>query len=208
MYKIYFGEVFLLLTKELPAGNSGKNYNNKNNKLLAYKNELDLKESLSLVQSGEANITIIAVQPELLLEKIFNDYLLINAAGGLVKNEKDEMLMIFRRNKWDLPKGKIEANEDIEKAAIREVKEETGLKTVRITKKITETYHAYSEKGVKCIKKTYWFEMMASSIQKLVPQIEESISKAEWKDQVSLSKAMKKTFPNIVDVINWYLRMN
>ena len=33
---------------------------------------------------------------------------LIEAAGGLVKNEDGEYLFIFRNNKWDLPKGKIE----------------------------------------------------------------------------------------------------
>src|SRR6267154_620027 len=36
---------------------------------------------------------------------------LIEAAGGLVQNEKNEWLIIFRRGKWDLPKGKIEGDE-------------------------------------------------------------------------------------------------
>ena len=32
-------------------------------------------------------------------------------AGGLVVNKKSEILLIFRKNMWDLPKGKIENNE-------------------------------------------------------------------------------------------------
>ena len=51
----------------------------------------------------------------------------IAAAGGLVKNERGEKLFIFRLGKWDLPKGKLSGKETAEEAAIREVKEETGL---------------------------------------------------------------------------------
>ncbi len=43
----------------------------------------------------------------------------VEAAGGLVLNEKGEVLMIFRRGSWDLPKGKIDPNESVETAAIR-----------------------------------------------------------------------------------------
>ncbi|MFM8758223.1 MAG: NUDIX domain-containing protein, partial [Methylophilaceae bacterium] len=43
------------------------------------------------------------------------------AAGGLVENELGQVLMIFRRGKWDLPKGKLDPNESIDECALREV---------------------------------------------------------------------------------------
>ena len=40
------------------------------------------------------------------------EFELIVAAGGLVKKHKD-YLFIYRNGKWDLPKGKLENNEDL-----------------------------------------------------------------------------------------------
>ena len=40
------------------------------------------------------------------------------AAGGKIINSKNETLFIFRNNKWDLPKGKVELNETLNQAAI------------------------------------------------------------------------------------------
>ena len=48
-------------------------------------------------------------------------------AGGLILNQYNEVLFIFRKNLWDLPKGKVEFYETLEKAALREVIEETGV---------------------------------------------------------------------------------
>ena len=50
--------------------------------------------------------------------------------GALISNKS--ILLIKRRkppyrNYWGLPGGKIKAGEQIEKAAVREIKEETGI---------------------------------------------------------------------------------
>src|SRR5438046_1555734 len=60
---------------------------------------------------------------EKLKKVFFKQFVLVQTGGGLVINEKDEVLMIFRRGKWDLPKGKIDQGESIEQCAVREVKE-------------------------------------------------------------------------------------
>jgi 8-oxo-dGTP pyrophosphatase MutT (NUDIX family) len=60
----------------------------------------------------------------------------IVAAGGLVFNENKELLMIYRRSKWDLPKGKLDEGETIEECAIREVEEETGVQQIILGKLI------------------------------------------------------------------------
>ena len=69
-------------------------------------------------------------------EESFKDYtkdkVIIEAAGGLVFNEKNELLMIFRRGFWDLPKGKVDEGETLEQCAVREVQEETGLQNIML----------------------------------------------------------------------------
>ena len=66
-------------------------------------------------------------------ESFCANYMLIEAAGGLVYNAKDQLLMIFRNGKWDLPKGKLEVGENIEQCAMREVEEECGISGLTIT---------------------------------------------------------------------------
>lgn len=56
----------------------------------------------------------------------------IEAAGGLLTKELDghPLVMVVRRVKyadWALPKGKLEAGETWQQAALREVREETGV---------------------------------------------------------------------------------
>ena len=106
----------------------------------------------------------------------------IIAGGGVVVNEKNQVLFIYRRKKWDLPKGKLDPGEDIKACAIREVMEETGIRNLTIGKLIIVTTHSYEEKGLNMQKETHWFEMKASTIDNsiLTPQLEEEIEKIEW----------------------------
>jgi 8-oxo-dGTP pyrophosphatase MutT (NUDIX family) len=94
-----------------------------------------------------------------------NNQQLIEAAGGLVLNERGNLLMIFRRGKWDLPKGKRDAGESIETCAVREVEEETGLAGVQLMKAVGQTNHSYLDPftNLPTLKITYWFMMYASS---------------------------------------------
>lgn len=107
-------------------------------------------------------------------------FTLIEAAGGLVKNERNEYLFIFRLGKWDLPKGKAEYDETPEMTAVREVEEECGLTNLKIEKKLTKTFHTYHEKGKSILKKTHWFLMNVEGPQVLAPQTEEGITEVKW----------------------------
>ena len=80
---------------------------------------------------------------EKLLKHLFKKLRVVTAAGGMVLNDKDEILFIYRKKRWDLPKGKTEKNETIESSAIREVEEETGvermIESLRRSKKAGKT---------------------------------------------------------------------
>jgi len=127
----------------------------------------------------------------------------IIAAGGLVYNEKDELLMIFRRGKWDLPKGKLDDGETIEDCAIREVMEETGLTTVIRGNLIGITYHQYFDQWLKedVIKESHWYRMEAPGNQQLIPQTEEDIEIIKWVSEKELDEYLENSYDNIVEIV-------
>lgn len=133
--------------------------------------------------------------------KLSDHFQFLEAAGGLVFNEDGKVLFIFRRGKWDLPKGKIDAGENPEQAAVREVSEETGLVKPVITQTICDTYHIYPLKGQFILKKTYWFKMKSAGIQKPIPQTEEDITEALWLNAGNIRNVIQNTFPSIIDVM-------
>jgi 8-oxo-dGTP pyrophosphatase MutT (NUDIX family) len=131
-------------------------------------------------------------------------FTVIKAAGGLVLNGKHEILFMFRRGKWDLPKGKLDKGETLETCAVREVKEETGLQKVSLKKPLITTYHTYHENGKHILKESYWYTMQASGTDNLVPQTEEDIHEVKWVPQKKLNEVMSNTFPSIKDVIDTF----
>jgi 8-oxo-dGTP pyrophosphatase MutT (NUDIX family) len=128
----------------------------------------------------------------------------IKAAGGIVFNDKGELLLIKRLGKWDLPKGKIEKGEDTRLAALREVHEECGIHFLGLVSKNTITYHIYFLKGQWILKQTHWFNMIAWDDKNLVPQIEENITEVRWVNHAFISAkdfdtydTLKPIFENI-----------
>ena len=134
-------------------------------------------------------------------DEFCSQYIFVKAAGGLVYNSTGRILMIFRNNKWDLPKGKLEVGESIQDCAIREVKEETGVSNLRIVSELQRTYHTYEINGKSILKCTYWFEMHTNYNKKFVPQIKEGIVKAEWVSSKDIPKKIEKTYGNVKDLI-------
>lgn len=140
-----------------------------------------------------------------LKKEFFKKFTLIKAAGGLVKNEKDEILLIFRRGKWDLPKGKLDDGESLEECAVREVEEETGLKNIKLLSPLMITYHTYHEGTRYVLKESHWFNMQASSEQLLIPQTEEDIVEIKWIAAKDVDQYMEKTFASVADVLKTFL---
>ena len=145
---------------------------------------------------------------EELKKSIWKKFRIVQAGGGLVLNEKKEMLFIFRRGKWDLPKGKMDKGETHEQCAVREVEEETGLKNVVLRKNLLTTYHTYDEGGKHILKESYWYEMSADGSQKLTPQTIEDIHEVKWVAKNNLTEILKNTFPSVKDVIEKYMHVS
>jgi 8-oxo-dGTP pyrophosphatase MutT (NUDIX family) len=133
---------------------------------------------------------------EFLWQEFKNKFKVIEAAGGVVFNKNNEILFIYRLDKWDLPKGKVEKGESIQETAIREVQEECGINKVIIDSFIGKTYHIYTYKEKEILKISYWYKMYSNE-NELIPQLEEDITKVVWKNSDQISNVLKNTYPNI-----------
>ncbi|WP_167617673.1 NUDIX hydrolase [Maribellus sediminis] len=154
-----------------------------------------------LLQSGFTEAVIEHDNPEDAFRFFRSALLNIEAAGGVVRRN-GELLFIFRNGKWDLPKGKIDAGEEKQEAALREVEEECGISDHRIVKELPTTYHIYQSpykktKGEWIFKPTYWYEMEYSGSRNGEPQIEEGITEIRWFKPSELDEVLENTYENL-----------
>ena len=199
MYKVFFNDNIIFLSDDI------KHYFDSDNSLLfPYEDYNNLENIFKIIENNNLQYNIYLFNDN--LENIWTNFLsyfkIIEAAGGLVKNNNGRVLIIERFNKWDLPKGKINKNESIKDAAKREVSEECGINNLEITKELQSTYHTYRLKEQKILKKTYWFEMKYSGNKNLTPQKKESITKAKWFNVSELDEVINNTYLSIIDVLN------
>ncbi len=172
--------------------------------VIEYTSIKQLKKTFQVFEEDNHKMKLIiwsGMEDSIWKQDFFHLFKRVDAAGGLVKNEKREMLFIFRLGKWDFPKGKLMENETLEEAAIREVKEETGLLELEITGSLPSTFHIYTRKGKQILKQTYWFEMEAKSAQSLIPQTEEEICEVRWVGREDLERVLSNTYASIRELM-------
>ncbi|MFD1614919.1 NUDIX hydrolase [Gelatiniphilus marinus] len=189
MHRIFVNDKPIILTTVVEKEDGFKNYLLKTvdmAKVIRKLNRTKLKE-----------VRLIGKKKKKLLERFLKKLPNVVAGGGKVYNDNGEILFIYRNDKWDLPKGKIEGNETIERTAIREVTEETGVSGLEITKPLETTYHIFKRNGRYKIKITYWFEMKTSFKGNLYAQENEGITKVEWLDKAQTKKALENSYANI-----------
>lgn len=128
------------------------------------------------------------------------------SAGGVVyyqsknKNKKSKTQILLIKDsydRWALPKGHLEQKESIWKAALREVQEETGLKDLKIIRKINYTKYFFKEKGRLILKIVYLFLMQA--LDPILNIQKQEIHDAKWFNPQS---AIEKTdYQNLKPII-------
>lgn len=132
----------------------------------------------------------------------------INSAGGLVCNDKHCILLMFKRGKWDMPKGRVEADQSKPEAAMREVHEETGLDIgkLSIEGKLVSTWHTTRHDKTKYLKKTDWYLMKYDGEDKdISPQVEEGIIECRWVHLSDLPNYQTQLRTRINYVIEFWL---
>lgn len=202
MYKIYINDTPLILISSIdlpkfeysPMEALVTPYSGKYQNLLNY---VDLLEKTKRYQQVIIHTPIV----EDLMTDFQKNFKIIEAAGGIVFNTKNEILSIFRRGVWDLPKGKIEKGENPAEAAIREVMEETGIDQLEIVGTPIIGYHTYRLDKKRVLKPTYWFAMKSLYQGKLTPQIEEDIERVMWRPLEDLQRE-NLIYRNLLEVLS------
>ena len=194
MYKVFYNQKSLHFTTVLSN-------NSKNTPLffIKYANANSIIKALK--DRAVTEVYLYHSNAKKIEKHFFKTFQSVEAAGGLVKHQDGRFLFIYRNNKWDLPKGKIEKRETLIKAAIREVSEETGVCDLIIKKPLPKTYHIYNASGKFKVKKTNWFLMESNYLGPLSPQIEENIQMAVWKKDTEIPELMKNAYENIKIVL-------
>jgi len=199
-FKVFIKDKLIIFTENMNVPLRGKNvlfyrYQGMDMLVLEFEHFIRTKKIKTLVVYRKKNA-------DKLFKSFIGRFKLTKAAGGAVISKKDEVLMIFRHGRWDLPKGKKNAGERNRETAIREVMEETGLKQLEIKKKLSVTYHFYRRNKKLIVKKTHWFLMKAKRKQEMIPAIQEGIEKVKWVPFENARRKSNKTFRSITEVLN------
>ena len=189
MYKVFVNQKEIILTSTFPKGNGVK---------VLPLTSTPFKKILRIVRTKRIKrLYLVHDNPKKLLSGFKKKLPVTIAAGGVVQHENGKLLFIYRKKRWDLPKGKVDKSESLQDAAKREVKEETGVKKIKVGKLAGITYHIFKRNNRYQLKETHWFFMKSSYEGTLVPEVMEEITKASWKNKDKTAKAIKKTYPNI-----------
>ena len=190
MYKVFYNQKPIFFTTDL-------NINSDDTPLFHIK--FSKAESIIKALKGKrvSGVYLYHRDAEKLQKYFLKRFPCVEAAGGLVEHENGSYLFIYRNDKWDLPKGKIEKKEVVVDAAVREVMEETGVADLVVKSPMLTTYHVYNANGKFKLKKTYWFLMKSSYSAPLSPQLEENIQMAVWKSKSDFPMLMENAYENI-----------
>ena len=196
MYKVFINERPIILTDSLFVESDFD--------LLNYKNTIISEIIHKLTEGNTKGIILLCADLQEAWRDFKSHFKVISASGGLVINKQLEFLFIFRGGKWDLPKGRIEKGEQIKEAALREVKEECGISKLNLGDFLITTYHIFFQNNQNRLKETHWFQMETTTKEVLIPQLEEGITIAIFKNKEDSLRALDNSYGNIHLVFKAY----
>lgn len=159
----------------------------------------------NLLQKNQS-VFIICRQLQHDFERLFANFEHIYAAGGIVKRNSS-LLFIKRNGFWDIPKGKLEKDEDPQEGALREIEEECGISGMIIQDLLIKTYHTYHYHGKPVLKETTWYALNYNGTEKTQAQSEEGITEVAWFSMNELDTIKNNTFASIIDVLEAYEKL-
>ena len=167
------------------------------------KSTLDALPNLIRQDQDLEGIVLLSSDPDALWMNFCYGYREILAAGCVVRNREGAYLWIERNGKWDLPKGKVEPEEKIEDAAVREVEEETGIGQLSLVRDLGKTHHTYEENEVPVLKTTFWFlAEHAGGNTTGAPQAIEGITGVHWLPSPIPGAVRAEAYPSILALID------
>ncbi|MBI2448021.1 transcription antitermination factor NusB [Candidatus Microgenomates bacterium] len=130
---------------------------------------------------------------------------MVTSSGGIVYRLDENKTIYFLAikniyNKWTFPKGKVEEGETWQEAAIREVKEETGIESVDIQGEIGDI--KFTDKSdTEPIKKTVHFFLMRTEQRETKKNdVKEHINDVAWMTEEKLRQNLD--YPNLVELLD------
>lgn len=148
------------------------------------------------------SITFASDDKKSMVAYIKRKFTIVKAGGGIVE-KSGQTLLIYRLGRWDLPKGKLDKGESIKECALREVEEETGVRS-ELGHKVCHTWHTYTRNKKYVMKKTSWYAMKCIDDSNLQPQRDEGIDEARWMNLSEMREALYGSYRAIRFVIKEY----
>ncbi|OYT31688.1 diadenosine tetraphosphate hydrolase [Candidatus Woesearchaeota archaeon] len=128
------------------------------------------------------------------------------SAGVIIATEKPRkyLLLHYGAGHWDFAKGHIEKGETPKQAALREVKEETGIKNLKILPRFKKEIHYFFRKNNKLISKTVIFYLGLTKTKKIKLSYEHTDYK--WLPyEAALEQLTYKTAKQVLTAANKFL---
>ncbi len=198
MYKVFFNEQSININSEKESSIDYVEINKQE----------ELVPLLFHFFKNDDDLYLSSEEPEQVLVWLKTELNYLEAAGGIVENEDEELLFIYRLEYWDLPKGKIEKGETSEFAAYREIEEECGIKSHKLQSHLKDTYHIYSMGGKMYLKKTFWYYfLLKDGSEEVKPQTEEDIELVSWFGEDEIQLALLDSYESIKEVYKAYQKL-